>query len=204
VPLDRVAAPFFDRYVVSARAKLSDGRELRLASVHAPASAVKAEAIEGLDSNAIRRSSVKEVWYNDLVYWVLRQEMNDSSFIVSGDWNTARLFDQFPKTYGYGGQSTEFFDRAAAHGWFECLRKFHADEQRTYFKPRQGPYELDHAFCSEDIAPAITSCYVDTRPTQDLELSDHAPVVMELDLSRAGSERVRLTTGRSTDNPPSA
>jgi exonuclease III len=99
------------------------------------------------------------------------------SFVVSGDWNTARLFDtMYPDKWPNAG--ADFFRAAAGWGWCESLRKNHPEEVQTYLDPNSAPYELDHMFTDARLHGALTRCDV-VEEASIRELSDHAPIIAE-------------------------
>ena len=168
----------FGPYLATATVVPAPGVSLLVASVHTSARVASQDVLAGLDAEAIRRPSVDVPWRNDLAYSAYRNLVMDRRFLVSGDWNTARLWD---KVYG-GSGGVDFFDRAAADGWVECHRMFHDEEGRTWFRGAEQPYQLDHAFCDPVTAEALKSCEIDPYPVETLGLSDHAPLVMEFAL----------------------
>ncbi len=168
----------FGAYLATATLTPAAGVSLLVASVHTSARVASQDTLAGLDPEAIRRPSVDAPWNNDLAYSAYRDLVKGRRFLVSGDWNTARLWD---KVYG-GSGGVEFFDRAAADGWVECHRMFHDEEGRTWFRGNEQPYQLDHAFCDPVTAEVLKSCEVDPYPVETLGLSDHAPLVMEFEM----------------------
>lgn len=83
--------------------------------------------------------------------------------------------------YGVPGASTEFFERRTAAGWLDAMRKFHAEEIRTYLEPKSAPYELDHVFTDAETSVGLVACEV-LNNIVVAGLSDHAPVVVEFAL----------------------
>jgi exonuclease III len=64
-------------------------------------------------------------------------------------------------------------------GWIECMRRFHEDEVRTWFREGDDHYQLDHVFCAPTLSEALSSCEVLPDAAERLALSDHAPVLVE-------------------------
>ncbi len=161
---------------------LADGTELLVASVHTPIGKASPEYYAGLDPEAIKRPGQAAPFCSDVGYAIQRERVQGRRFLVSGDWNTARLWDQ---THPGTGQ-VDFFTRAEADGWVECYRRFHPkSEGRTWFRGRDAPYQMDHAFCDPATAERLISCEIYAHPAEMLRLSDHAPLVIDIDLSRA-------------------
>ncbi len=40
------------------------------------------------------------------------------------------------------------------------MRKFHAEEIRTYLEPKSAPYELDHVFTDAETSVGLVACEV--------------------------------------------
>jgi len=182
-PPDSVLARF-GSYLATGIVTLPDGSPLVVASVHTSAREAWPQALVGLDADAIRRPSVDVPWLNDLAYCTYRDLVAGRRFLISGDWNTGRLFDA---TYGTTC-GAEFFERAATDGWIEIYRRSHDAEGRTWFRGRDRHYQLDHAFCDPATAGAVRACEIDAHPADTFRLSDHAPLVMDLDSDPAAIE----------------
>jgi len=155
------------------------GRKILIASVHTPAKVVNDPRVSQDDHAKIKRPSLDRAWHNDLAAAALADiSVGFDGFIISGDWNTARLFD---KTMG-GTACAEFFAMRANNGWCESLRKFYADEVQTFLAPKGKPYELDHMFTDSALYEKLVSCEVMRCEMID-NLSDHAPIVANFDLA---------------------
>ena len=157
---------------------LPNGTELIVASVHTPVGKASPEYYDGLDPEAIRRPRQVAPHHSDVGYAVQREGVRGRRFVVSGDWNTARLWDKLHP----GAREADFFTRAEEDGWVECYRRFHPEgEGRTWFRGTDAPYQLDHAFCDQETAGHLTACDIDAHPAETLRLSDHAPLILDLD-----------------------
>jgi endonuclease/exonuclease/phosphatase (EEP) superfamily protein YafD len=149
-------------YIATGRVASGD-REIALVSFHArtggPGSIAHVEAL--LDR---------------LGDWISRR-----SFILAGDFNSCRLANEAWPGYRH----LEFFKRVEAdYGMFNCYWQKHGEERRTYWKDCQGagnPFQDDHIFVSSDLGPAVRSCEV-LDYEQFRGISDHAPIMAELDL----------------------
>lgn len=116
----------------------------------------------------LRRPHSKEAPYlNDLAFTALVRTIGDRPFVVAGDWNTCRKYRGGP----------EFFSRAKSHGWIECHEP---PEEQTYFGKSVGGYQLDHAFVDQRTAASVIGCQIDANSVVR-GLSDHAPMVIDLD-----------------------
>jgi exonuclease III len=155
---------------------LAGGTQLMLGSVHTVIGKAGDEAMAGHDPNVIKRPKEPVAYKNDVAYAIYRERVHGRRFIVSGDWNIARLWDALHP----GTHETDFFTRAESDGWIDCYRLFNKDEGRTWFCGGDAPYQLDHAFCDPDTAGLLVSCAIDPYPAETLSLSDHAPLILEL------------------------
>lgn len=154
------------------------GAQVVVASVHSAAVTVRewirdyATTLHLSDdeTSALSRPGCKEPPYlNDLAFAALDRTIGDSPFIVAGDWNTCRKYAGGP----------QFFTRAKSRGWIECHRE---PEEQSYFGRSSSAYQLDHAFVDERTAARGVKCEI--RVTDDiLALSDHAPLVADIELS---------------------
>ena len=79
--------------------------------------------------------------------------------------------------------------RLVQQGWTDALRHLHPDERiYTFWKYWRNSFErdaglrIDHALLSPDITPHLRSASVRRNPRSWDHTSDHAPVMIELDL----------------------
>jgi endonuclease/exonuclease/phosphatase family metal-dependent hydrolase len=99
---------------------------------------------------------------------VLEPLLLGRSFVLGGDLNLSRNYDTVHGT----SHHTEFLDGLPRRGFFDCMRKFHAEEQRTFWGRTTHDYQNDHLFVSEDLAARVASCDV----VDHAQLSDHSPL----------------------------
>lgn len=108
----------------------------------------------------------------DRAFEVLEPRLSGRSFVLGGDLNLSRNYD---RAYGTS-HHTEFLDGLTTRGFFDCLRKFHLEEQRTFWGRTTRCYQDDHLFVSEDLATRVAGCDVVDRA----QLSDHSPLKLIL------------------------
>lgn len=153
-----------------------NGTVIQIFSVHPLAKVVPLEALTHLREIDVERSSDPRVWWSDLFFYLIGNAVGERGAIIGGDWNTSRLFQE------------SLFERAAARGWVEVLPHIHGEQQRTWFRGSDRPHGLDHVFCTSDLRSAISAAHVDASVADSAGehtgrgLSDHAPVVVDLDL----------------------
>lgn len=136
---------------------------------------------EGIDVDRLRHGGVQRIWPLYVIFDDLKRLLKDKRFVVGGDFNAARKMDDMPHM---AGGNRDFFGRIESGGFHNALGKFHEEEVRTYYKKNNHPYQLDHLHCSSEILERLESCEAIEHPVTFLDLSDHAPIVAEIDLSR--------------------
>jgi endonuclease/exonuclease/phosphatase family metal-dependent hydrolase len=108
----------------------------------------------------------------DRAFESLKPMLAGRSFVLGGDLNLSRNYD---RVYGTS-HHTEFLDGLPAQGFFDCLRKFHPEEQRTFWGRTAHDYQNDHMFVSEDLSGHVAACDVVDRGG----FSDHSPLKLTL------------------------
>jgi endonuclease/exonuclease/phosphatase family metal-dependent hydrolase len=108
----------------------------------------------------------------------LRPRLGDC-FIVGGDFNTARLLGRvYDKHWGH----EEFWNEMDAWAWDVVFRKLGKEEQSFWRKGLRNELMDDHVLVDEKTFELVTHAYVLDTP-EVRELSDHAPVVVDLAVS---------------------
>lgn len=170
---------YFSGYLARCRLAIPGVGAVDVASVHSVAKEVDDPCLDDNGHERISHGGADRAWHCDLAAAALRGWVGPR-FIVGGDWNTARLFDQtYPGRWPDAGAG--FFEALAGWGWCESLRRFHPEEICTYLDPKSAPYELDHLFTDGETHAGLTSCDVFDGPLVRA-LSDHAPIVAEVTL----------------------
>lgn len=148
--------------LATAGLELPGGGTLTLGSVHAVVGRVAEDLLAEFDPSLIKRPREPVPYPNDVAYAVFRRRVAGKRFLVSGDWNIARLWDEHhPRTH-----EADFFTRAESDGWVDCYRVFHPQEGRTWFRGLNVGYQLDHAFCDAETAKQLTGCYIEPEPSR--------------------------------------
>jgi endonuclease/exonuclease/phosphatase family metal-dependent hydrolase len=137
----------------------------------------------GLDRAAIARATVGEPWWNDVAFAGYRDLIARQRFLLAGDWNTSRYLDENGVANVAGA---EFFDRAAAAGWVDISLDVDNHEVKTWYGFETAhPHQADHAFADAETAALVRSFAVDEWPVNQLGLSDHAPLLFDIELELA-------------------
>jgi len=154
-----------------------DEHRVLVASVHSPADRANNPLITKADHESLRRKTCDVAWYSDVAFGVLKSLTNEfDRFIIGGDWNECRKFDQL---HQYNpGSGRELFERTLKAGWHESLRRYHREEVPTYLKPGTGGYELDHLFTDSVLESRLARCDV-LKETPIPEISDHAAIIAD-------------------------
>ena len=173
----------FGAYLATAEIGLAGGGSLLVSSAHTSARLAPESGHPGLDRSAIARPSVGEPWWNDVAFAGYRELVVDRRFLIAGDWNTARWLDAegVPTADGL-----EFFQRAADAGWVDISLDADGREGKSWYgsdNPR--PYQPDHVFADRETAATLRTFAIEPWPVSALGLSDHAPLVFELELEVA-------------------
>jgi endonuclease/exonuclease/phosphatase family metal-dependent hydrolase len=161
--------------VVVGEIRILGSSTLSVASVHTAAMPaedwlsqyVKTLTLTDLELASIRRPDcIERPYINDFAFHALERLFRGGRFFIAGDWNTCRKYPGGPN----------FFDRAEASAWMQCLDE---PEEPTYFTRSGNAYQLDHAFCDPTTARSLTSA---AAVANDLtkSLSDHVPIVIEV------------------------
>ncbi len=176
----------FGSYLATAELVLADGTALLVASVHTRATVASARGTHGLDRAAIARPSVGEPWWNDVAFAGYRELVEGRPFLVGGDWNTSRWCDADGNPTPSGA---DFFARAEAAGWRELSLDGDGHEGRTWYgstNPR--PHQPDHVFADPATAATASDFAIEPWPVTALGLSDHAPLLLEIDVRVATAD----------------
>lgn len=170
-------------YHVTAELELAGCERLVVASVHASPHEAPPWGHRGYRRMEIARPSVGKPCWNDVTFAGYRDLVAGRRFLLAGDWNTSRWVDKdgVPASDGQ-----EFFDRAEAAGWVELSLNADGREGKTWYGSTNPRFcQLDHVFADPETAATLRSFHIDPYPVEELGLSDHAPMILELDVEIA-------------------
>jgi exonuclease III len=157
-------------------AKPNDPDGIWLINIHSNASSLPQEIFLALHDLSVTHCHPKKIWELEVATYFLRPILEGKQFVFGGDLNSGHLFD----TVNHYDNNKIMFENMRKQGFID-LRLEHSDsEQQTYFKENKGPYQLDHLFGDVKTAASTTRWDVLSHVAKDLELSDHAPVIVEI------------------------
>jgi exodeoxyribonuclease-3 len=123
----------------------------------------------------------------------------DAPVIVIGDYNVMPTDldvyapDRWRDDALFAPEVRAAYQRLLDQGWSDAIRQLHPDEViYSFWKSWRGAFErnaglrIDHALLNPVAARKLVAADVDTRPRAWEKTSDHAPVVITLDIGQAG------------------
>jgi exodeoxyribonuclease-3 len=137
----------------------------------------------------------KMQWLRALREWVCDELSRHSRLVLMGDFNIAPDDRDVHDPVAWAGQihctpeEREHFRHFIALGTHDAFRLFDQppkswswwDYRNLAFRKNQG-LRIDHILVSEALRPLVTSCCIDKLPRKNERPSDHAPVVVEIDV----------------------
>ena len=135
-------------------------------------------------------------WLNCLAYFLKEHQKKGELICLLGDFNIAlsNLDIHDPKKYE-GGIMASDIERTALNNVLKgrLIDSFRIFEKNTghwsWWDYRNNAYELnkgwriDHIYISEELSSKLKSCVIDSLPRSNLRPSDHAPVMINLNLN---------------------
>jgi exonuclease III len=158
----------------------TDGSPTWLVSVHAHSSAIPKHTLDTVGDTGVPRSTPNgSVWETDVIPHELHRLFGEESFIWGGDLNSAATMDDVS---GFAGGNRRLREIWSEAGFYDLRLGIYHQEQQTFFAPRRRAYQLDHVFADEETSRRVKDWRVDRTPVElDPPLSDHAPIVVDLD-----------------------
>ena len=134
-------------------------------------------------------------WLNYLASFLDMQEKKGNLICLLGDFNIAPLnHDIHDPQKHEGGIMASAVERKALNNVLKgrFIDSFRVFEKNTghwsWWDYRNNAYELnkgwriDHIYISKALSPILKSCVIDSNPRENLQPSDHAPVMINLDV----------------------
>ncbi len=159
----------------------ASGHSVVFASVHALAGLPSPEARMAFEAlpkgGGLKLSTDAGSWHAQAILHAVDELVVGRRFVVGGDFNMAWRFDEEQGSEG-GYWASAHFQAARNKGWRRCHLKFHAGEERTFFRGARELYQLDHLFADKITYDSASRC--DVLEVDDLErLSDHATMILD-------------------------
>ena len=134
-------------------------------------------------------------WLNCLASFLDEQDKKGELICLMGDFNIApsNLDIHDPKKYEKGIMASEI-ERNALNNVLKdrLIDSFRLFEKNTghwsWWDYRNNAYEfnkgwrIDHIYISKELSSKLKSCVIDSSPRENLRPSDHAPVMIDLNL----------------------
>ena len=134
-------------------------------------------------------------WLNNLSCFLDRQEKKCSLICLLGDFNIAPFDNDIHDPQKYeGGIMASKIERKALNNVIKgrFIDSFRIYEKNTghwsWWDYRNNEFELnkgwriDHIYISKKLSSVLKSCVIDSNPRGNNQPSDHAPVMINLDL----------------------
>ncbi len=169
----------FSGNLIAVEITLESGKLLNVISVYSPAWPVDKKRLENIDVTNIKLQNNPDIWITEILYSALQNEnINDTPWIVSGDFNSSITFDTMWGNSPRGNQ--EIQDRMRSIGFIECIKEFNKKLVPTFKNPKGGKiiHQMDHVFVSKELYKDISYCTVEKESVIFTKsLSDHLPIV---------------------------
>lgn len=144
-------------------------------------------------SSSEERQARKERWMDDFLAWTRQLTDSDEPVILGGDLNIAHTADDIhnptgnKNNSGFLPQEREWFTRFLESGWTDLLRLSVGQQKGPYSwwsnrgraRELDRGWRIDYLLANAAAAGRSGRCWVHRRG--GLEISDHAPVLLELD-----------------------
>ena len=140
-------------------------------------------------------------WLNCLSSFLDKQEKNNELICLLGDFNIAPSNKDIHNPQRYeGGIMASEIERNALNNVLKgrLIDSFRIYEKNTghwsWWDYRNNAYELnkgwriDHIYISKALTSKLKSCVIDSNPRGNLQPSDHAPVMINLDLDNPNED----------------
>ncbi len=135
-------------------------------------------------------------WLNCLASFLDEQEKEGQLICLMGDFNVAPsdLDIHDPNKYAGGIMASEIernaLNNVLQERLIDSFRVFEKNEGHwSWWDYRNNSYELnkgwriDHIYISKELSSRLKSCVIDSSPRENIRPSDHAPVMIDLNLN---------------------
>ena len=144
-------------------------------------------------SSGAERQSVKEIWLKKFRMWT-KSRLGETPMFFGGDINVAHTEKDIfyaksnEKTSGFLPHEREWFGKLLKSGWHDLVREHHGDIQGPYSwwsnrgraRELDRGWRIDYLLCNAAARPMFRSATIHRDAA--LEISDHAPVSVDIEL----------------------
>lgn len=127
------------------------------------------------DDHGVLRCNKTELWEVEVIAHEVAPLLNGRDFVFGGDLNSSLLFDKRA-----GGQESRLFENLKSLGFSDTRTRHSVDEVQTFFKKGRRAFQLDHVYADVTTESRVTSWSVLSEVAAEQQLSDHAPLLIEL------------------------
>ena len=140
-------------------------------------------------------------WLNCLSSFLDKQEKKGGSICLLGDFNIAPSNKDIhdPQRYEGGIMASEIernaLNNVLKEKLIDCFRVYEKNTGHwSWWDYRNNGYELnkgwriDHIYISKALTSKLKSCVIDSNPRGNVQPSDHAPVMINLDLDNPNED----------------
>jgi exodeoxyribonuclease-3 len=138
----------------------------------------------------------KMAWLQALQHWIGSESTQHSKLVLVGDYNIAPEDRDVYDPVAWAGQihctpqERSHFQQLLGLGLVDAFRLFEQapkswswwDYRNLAFRKNQG-LRIDHVLVSQTLKAQVVSCVIDKLPRKNERPSDHAPVVVDLNLA---------------------
>lgn len=156
----------------------SEEINLWIANVHSNAKPIQSAPLIDFKADGGAHCHDTKYWEVEVVAHFLRDQLIDERFVFGGDVNSSLLLD---KVYRHSNNA-RLWKNLEMQGFYDLRLGHFKTEQQTFFRNNTHPYQLDHLFGDETTKKSTSSWEVLTHVARDLQLSDHAPILVEIHL----------------------
>lgn len=154
------------------------GDEPWLINIHSNANHIPDFKIDEFKAEGALTCHSKRTWEIEVISHELKALLSDKSFVLGGDLNSSLLLDKIYKR----NTNKRLWANLETQGYFDLRLPHSETEQQTFFRKSTHPYQLDHLFSDPETHVRSKSWTVLPRVVEKLQLSDHAPIVVEISL----------------------
>jgi exonuclease III len=154
------------------------GNEPWLINIHSNANHIPDFKIDEFKAEGALTCHSKRTWEIEVISHELKALLSDKSFVLGGDLNSSLLLDKIYKR----NTNKRLWANLETQGYFDLRLPHSETEQQTFFRKNTQPYQLDHLFSDPATRARSTGWEVLPHVVEELQLSDHAPIVVEISL----------------------